>query len=561
MPEPAPPPEAGAEFYSEPIPLLSAGFNLPIEEGTRLQTKTVALSGTIQRATGFSTTLEVPYSVGVSHEPTTTIQRWQWGVERWEIIPFADTFLWWLNGMFLRYAHAHNGRVYLVLIPEDRQSQLLCRLVVVDVRTNPATVALVTDLWSPFPASAGEAFGNIAVGHGFLAFCRLGDFILFNLDTYQWETYRAVFLSMRYRMNIRPDIRHFPAIVPEGILLLPVGIFFDLETYHQLPSINLPTNTDYAILEAERIILLQLPKNRHENEATITKALVWLSPEQGFGQIPVEADLNISPHAVWGQGDYINGRWVAYGTDKSDLDERLLYYYYISEERLKISSVGLTNLPLSAAAQIFRYLPNYAQPYWVEMFFQTVSNGKYIYTVRLWNRVYRIDLDNKVLELAALVPIWDGNDYQYITPEMPVQTLISYDIATGQLYAVARHGRQNYLTIARQENPTLEPPAPTNLSVNFSQRRIQFVPNIWPTPQEFVVSIEHPTENIRYEIFSWKTRQYWEVSYDGGTTWQPMTGAITRANVTDNIVIRVTLPQRLLRSTTYRANAKAVSSN
>jgi hypothetical protein len=560
MPEPAPPPEAGAEFYSEPIPLLSAGFNLPVEGATQLQTKTVVLSGTIQRTTGFSTTLEVPYSVGASHEPRTTIQRWLWGVERWEIIPFADTFLWWLNGMFLRYAHAHNGRVYLVLIPEDRRSQLLCRLVVVDVRTDPATVALVTDLWSPFPASAGEAFGNVAVGHGFLAFCRLGDFILFNLETYQWETYRAVFLSMRYRMNIRPDIRHFPAIVPEGILLLPVGIFFDLETYHQLPSINLPTNTDYAILEAERIILLQLPKNRHENDATITKAFIWLSPAQGFRQIQIEADLNISPHAVWGQGDYFNGRWVAYGTDRSDLDERLLYYYYISEGRLKISPVGLTNLPLSAAAQILRYLPDYAHPYWLEMFFQLVSNGKYVYTVRLWNRVYRIDLNSRNVELAALVPVWDGNEYQPITPEMPVQTLLSYDIVTGQLYAVARYGRQNYLTLARQENPTAEPPTPTNIDVNFNQRRIHFIPDVWPNPQEFIVSIEHPSANIRYEIFSWKTRQYWEVSRDGGQTWQPMGGAITRADETENVVVRVTLPQQLLRSTNYKVDVKAISS-
>jgi hypothetical protein len=554
-----PPPELSVEFYTEPTPLMSIGLSLPSEAQPQQRTSTVTLLGDILRARGFSTSLEVPYSVGVSHEPVTTIQRWQWGVERWEVIPFSDTFLWWLNGMFLRYAHVHGGKVYLILLPQDTNSRLLCRIVVVNAQ-NPATVEHISDLWAAFPTNAGEAFGSVAVGHGFIAFCRLGDFILFNLQTYEWETYRAIFLSSQYRRLIRPDIRHFPAIVPEGILLLPVGIFFDLETYYQLPSIDLSTNSDYTVLEAERIILMELPKNRDSNEATTTRAYLWNSPATGFQRINVEADLNLSPYAVWGQGDYWQGKWIAYGTNKSDLDERLPFFYYLSEGKLKVSSVGFTHLPLSAVAQIIRYLPSYAKPYWLELYFQTISNGNYLYTVRLWNRVYRLDLENHRYELASIIPVWDGDEYQYITPEMPVQTLISYDFATGQLYAVARYGYQNYLTIARQEDAVTEPPAPTSINVNFSQRRVTFTPAVWPKPQEFVVTIEYSPANVRYEIFSWRTRQYWEVSYDGGNTWQPMTGAILRANASDNIVVRVNLPQQLLRSTNYRARVRAVSS-
>jgi hypothetical protein len=168
-------------------------------------------------------------------------------------------------------------------------------------------------------------------------------------------------------------------------------------------------------------------------------------------------------------------------------------------------------------------------------------------------------LENRKYELAAIIPVWDGDEYQYITPEMPVQTLLSYDFATGQLYAVARYGYQNYLTIARQKDAVTEPPAPTSINADFSQRQVTFVPAVWSKPQEFVVTIEYPPANVRYEIFSWKTRQYWEVSYDGGNTWQSMTGAVLRANASDNIVVRVNLPQQLLRSTSYRARVRAVS--
>ena len=554
-----PPPEMGIELYTEPTPLLSLGIKPSVEATPQKEELSITLLGEILRGSGFSQTLEVFYSVGVDHRVTTTIQRWEWGTERWEIIPFSEQFLWWLNGMFIRFVHVHNGKIFLIVIPQDANSRLLCRIVVINAQTNPASVELVSDFWSPFPSNAGETFGNVAVGHGFLAFCRLGDFILFNMETYEWERYRAIFLSSQYRKLIDPQVRHLPVIVPEGILLLPVGIFFDLETYHQLPHINLSTTADYALLEAERLILVELPKNRSEGEATITKAYLWNSPAIGFERIDVEADLNLSPYAVWGQGAYWNGKWIAYGADKADLDERLLYLYSLEEGKLKVSHAGYRNLPLSAAAQIFRYMPNYAQPYWLEMFFQTVGNLKYVYTVRLWNRVYRLDLENKSLELATLVPVWNGNEYEFLTPEIPVQTLLSYDLATGQLYAIARYGYQNYITIVRQEDVPSEPPAPTDVSVNFNQRQISFVPAVFAYPQEFVVTIEHLSAQVKFEMFSWKCRQLWEVSYDGGINWQPMTSPILRANPSDNIVIRVTCPQQLLRNTDYRVKVRAVS--
>jgi len=462
--------------------------------------------------------------------------------------------------MFLRFAYAYNGKIYLILLPQQANSRLLCRIVVLNAQQTPATVSLISDFWAAFPPNAGDAFGSVVVGHGFIAFTRLGDFILFNIDTHEWESYRAIFLSSQYRRLLRPEVRHFPAIVPEGILLLPLGIFFDLETYYQLPSIDLPTNSDYTMLEAERLILLQLPRNRHENEATITKAYIWVSPAQGFANINVEAAQNLSPHAIWGQGDYINSKWIAYGTNKSDLDERLLYLYSYENGKLKIEETGFTQLPLSAVAQIFRYLPSYAKPYWLEMYFQLVSNGIYIYTVRLWNRIYRLNLADRTYELAAVIPIWGGDKYQYIHPETPIQTLISYDVVRGQLYAIARYGNQNYLTIARQEDYPEQPPAPTNVSVDFGSKQVTFAPSVWANPQEFIVGIKHQTAGIRYEIFSWKTRQYWSVSYDGGNTWQSMTGAVLRANASDNIVVKVNLPQQLLRSTNYTVEVRSIGS-
>jgi len=161
--------------------------------------------------------------------------------------------------------------------------------------------------------------------------------------------------------------------------------------------------------------------------------------------------------------------------------------------------------------------------------------------------------------LATLVPVWNGNEYEFLTPEIPVQTLLSYDLATGQLYAIARYGYQNYITIVRQEDVPPEPPAPTDVSVNFNQRQISFVPAVFAYPQEFVVTIEHLSAQVKFEMFSWKCRQLWEVSYDGGINWQPMTGPTLRANPSDNIVIRVTCPQQLLRNTDYRVKVRAVS--
>jgi len=544
-------------FYEEPFPLLSVGISSQHIPSPVRETVSIQLEGNVTSRRGLGHTLNIPYSVGVTHEVRTQIQRWEWGVERWEVVTYPLNYeLWWISGFFLRFAWAHDGKLFLILLPHKQIGNFLCRLVILDVSGPVAAEVTVQDLLLGYDfLPTTDSFGSVEVGHSFIAFCRHGDCVLINPTNLETEKYRAIYLSSQYKEMVKgkstPYI--FPLAVSEGILLLPVGLFFSLETYYQLRSINLSHTSHYRVVRCGEQVLVTVPSDIHEREGLINSAFRWNGVNDGFVSIAV--DNEEPPYAPFGIGAYHpDNIYVAYGANADDLDERLLYMYKLEEGALVVRPLPFSSLPLSSFALLYRYLPPYATQRWLESFFQVVSNGNWLYTTRLWNRIYRFNLEGD-WELAAIVPIWVEGSYEYLEPEMPCQTHLCYDRVRGQVYAVLRYGDADHLTIYRQEEVISPPPTPTISSVDWATRTVVITPPVSEHSQEFAVFFYNPTGQVIYELCSWKERRLWYVSTDGGNNWSPMEKSIRRISEGDNVLVKVIFPFDILPDEDYRVVA------
>lgn len=549
------------ERYEKWVELFSVGEPQVVSLAASLSSCQLTLQGKVVTLQGSGVALDIAYSVGVSHEPVPYVQRWQWGIERWEVLPFPPGYKpRWIAQYFIRYFWVHDGRLFLFLLPRAWRSPVFCRIVVLEAIGSSVEEVVTSDIVCGFDTyDWADSFGRIDVGHAFVAFCRLGDFLLFNLKERSWERYRAIYLSEQYRRLVRSrrDRVFFPMVVSEGILLLPVGVFFDLETYYQLPSIQLSADADYRIGRSGHLLLFQVPSDIHLGSANIVSAYRWVGLEEGFQRLPIRSEIRYAP---FGQGSYWSNSYVCYGADSADLDERRLYTYKVDNGALWVEPLPLPSLPLSSLALLVRFLPSYATSRWLEQYFQVVTNGEWLYTVRLWNRIYRFKPSGE-WELAFTVPVRVGEDYEYLVPEMPCQTLLAYDIVRGQLYAVMRYGDSDDVTICRQELRVTSPPVPTIENVNWVDGYLTFVPAVYGHPQEFVVEVVNLRGEVQYEVLSWVDRRLWSVSVDGGITWRPLEGPVLRRDASQQVKIRLALTFLPLKGETYTFRVRSYSSS
>jgi hypothetical protein len=577
QPPNVPPPE----FYTTPAPFLSIGLKTPFVL-TKFD-KTLLLQGQIEKERRRKRFIDINRSVGVEHKSTPLWQKYADSVEAtgWENV-FLDKPDWLLGYMVREVFVDRNIMVLVLLRPTIEvtnlrvSNPLYCRVVAINFNTSPPTVTHLQEF--PLLPEARDKFGFFTYGHGLVVGIVGNQAFGIRFGDDQTSFLRFAYIAEEFRKT-NPK---YPSIlvVPEGFIFLPNNIFYDLETFHNLPSLQAGSDNILLPIYPSKPVVVE--RNVTEGQVDISRAYIWQGLAARFQEMNIEPEQGITPTAPAFKGDIFASNWVSWGLSGRDITEYLLYKYSVAFDSdqnkwvLRISKVPYSYFPFPTVG-IWTYLPS-DDPRWKELTLSFTGNGEVAYFSRLWNRVYRAQMSAEEPLKVTEVYAWDGllGQFQLKTPENPLLPFVAYDRYAGKVYAVFTSipPADPAIAIFRQTLPYSPPPAPTIVfpynNWRVSRRPVIILrPAVYAQPQEFLLrfvpkkfvdEMEIPPEQAPgFEVFSAADRTGWYVSTDGGGTWSPMTGPVLRDNTAADILVRFQSPTALPEGGEYIVLASAYS--
>ena len=554
------------EFYSTPTTLFSIAFTT-LWELTKFE-KMVELSGQIDRDRRRKKITDVNYSIGARHDSEPLWQKYADSVEAtgWETIYLNKPE--WLTGYMVREVIVDRNIMVLVLLRPLLDVENLrvsepryCRVVAINFNETPPEVTQLDEF--PLLPEAKDKFGFFAYGHGLIVGV-VGNQsfgIRFGENTVNYLRFAYIAEEFRKTNPKYPSI----LVVPEGFIILPNCIFYDLETFHNLPSLSAGGDNILLPIYPSKPVLVE--RSVSSGAININRAYIWEGLATMFKEMTLEPEGELAPVAPALKGDVFGSYWVSWGLSGEDIDEHLIFKYsvaYDSDQNrwvLRISQVPYTYFPFPTVG-VWTYLPD--DPRWKELTLSFTGNGEVAYFSRVWQRIYRAQMSTEEPLKVTDVYAWDGlsGQFKLKTPENPLMPFVSYDRYSGKVYAVFASIPPADPTIAifRQTLPYSPPPAPTIIFPynNWSVSRrpvIIFRPAVYPYPQEFLIrfvpkrfvdeNLIPPEQAPGFEVYSAADRTGWYVSTDGGGTWTEMTGPVLRDEETDDILVRYQAPSAL----------------
>lgn len=560
-----------AELYWDDIALLSLGF-AAFWTLTKLESQ-VTLEGKTAAEEIVTRFLDIPISVGIHHKAEPRWQKYAASVENWELLYYTRPE--WLEGYIVRDIFVHKNRLALVLLKTmfdptrlRIKSVRYCRIVILDFSTTPAQINILQEF--PLFPEAQDKFGFITYGHGLIVGI-IGNQafgIRFEDETAEPEFLRFAYITEEFR-KVNPKYVSI-LTVPEGFIFLPVAIYYNLETYHNLPS--LPTNNLLLPIYTNKPVVVEREVTR--GQVTINRCYVWEGLGTQFAEATIIPPETYPPVAPSLKGDVVNNNWVSWGLCGNDETEHLLFKYTTifnpdnNEWELHITPLPYTYYPLPTVG-VWTYLPS-NDSRWIELLLSLASNGEVLYFTRLWHRIYRAQIAAEGPLKVTHALSWDGllGNFAEKTPEDPLIPFVSYDKYSGYVYAVFTSiiPSDPIIVIARQRLPYSPPPSPTivfpyNNWVTSRRPVVILRPAVYAYPQEFLIRFVPKTfidmhgvpveSSPGFEFYSAADRTGWEVSFDGGTTWQPMTQAVVRDRPTIDVLVKFNTPFALPQSDYY----------
>jgi len=501
---------------------------------------------------------DIVNSVGAYHPSTPRWQKYADSVEGWSIV-FMDKPSW-LEGYLLRAVFVDRKRLVLVLLRPLLKPSLLrvddfrfVKVVVVDLTGEFNLIIEYPEV--PLFPTARDRFGFFTQGHGLIVGVignqALG--IMFNEETGNIDWLRFAYITDEFRQTNPP----YPSIltVPEGFIFLPNNIFYDLETFHNLPSLT--SSAFYLPIYPNRPVVVRRDVSL---QASISEGYIWTGIAGKFVRMDVKSEGDIPLAAPSINGVRIGDKWVAWGLEGDDVDEFLLYTYKTAfnpeteKWELQVGRLPYSRFPLPNVG-VWSYLPR-QDSRWREIVLSLAGNGEILYFNRLWNRVYRALVSSEEPLKVTHISQWDGFISQFAekVPENAFISFVAYDQYFGEVYSVIASvpPADSAIVVAKQTLPYSPPPAPLIVFPynNWTSSRRPYVilqPGVFAYPQEFLIryipkkfvseynlSVE---EAPGIEVFSAADRAGWMVSYDGGSTWQPMTSAVLRTSSSQQILV------------------------
>ncbi|MDT7877936.1 MAG: hypothetical protein RQ862_05205 [Candidatus Caldarchaeales archaeon] len=521
--------------------------------------------------------------MGVEHKGTPLWQKYADSVEAtgWENV-FLDKPDWLLGYMVREVFVDRNIMVLVLLRPTIEVTNLrvsnpiYCRVVAINFNTSPPTVTHLQEF--PLLPEARDKFGFFAYGHGLVVGLVGNQAFGIRFGDDQTSFLRFAYIAEEFRKT-NPN---YPSIlvVPEGFIFLPNNIFYDLETFHNLPSLQAGSDNILLPIYPSKPVVVE--RGVMEGQADISRAYIWQGLAARFQEMNIEPEQGITPTAPAFKGDIFENNWVSWGLSGRDITEYLLYKYSVAFDSnqnkwvLRISKVPYSYFPFPTVG-IWTYLPS-NDPRWKELTLSFTGNGEVAYFSRLWNRVYRAQMSAEEPLKVTEVYAWDGllGQFQLKTPENPLLPFVAYDRYAGKVYAVFTSipPADPAIAIFRQTLPYSPPPAPTIVfpynNWRVSRRPVIILrPAVYAQPQEFLLRFVPkkfvdemgipPEQAPGFEVFSAADRTGWYVSTDGGGTWLPMTGPVLRDNITADILVRFQSPTALPEGGEYIVLASAYS--
>jgi hypothetical protein len=577
-----PPPEITVpEFYTSVIPLFSIGFTA-LFELTKFE-KVLELQGQVERERRRKRFIDINRSVGAEHDSEPLWQKYAGSVEAtgWESV-FLDKPEWLLGYMVREVIVDRNIMVLVLLRPTIEitnlrvSAPLYCRVVAIDFSGSTPTVTQLQEF--PLLPEAKDKFGFFAYGHGLVVGVVGNQAFGIRFGDNQVSFLRFAYIAEEFRKT-NPK---YPSIlvVPEGFIFLPNNIFYDLETFHNLPSLSAGGDNILLPIYPSKPVVVE--RSVSEGSVDINRAYIWQGLSARFGEMNIEPEGDLSPVAPALKGDIFGTSWVSWGLSGNDIDEHLLFKYSIyfdSDQNkwvLRISQVPYTYFPFPSVG-VWTYLPS-DDPRWKELLLSFTGNGEVAYFSRVWQRIYRAQMSAEEPLKVTEVYAWDGlaGQFRLKTPENPLMPFVAYDRYSGKVYAVFASipPADPAIAIFRQTLPYSPPPAPTIVfpynNWRVSRRPVVILrPAVYSQSQEFLLRFVPkkfvddmnipPEQAPGFEVYSAADRTGWYVSTDGGGTWSPMTGPVLRDEATDDILVRYQAPSALPEGGEYIVLASAYS--
>jgi hypothetical protein len=576
------PPEVTVpEFYTSVVPLFSIGFTA-LYELTKFE-KVLDLQGQIEKERRRKRFVDVNYSVGAEHDSEPLWQKYAGSVEAtgWESV-FLDKPEWLVGYMVREVIVDRNIMVLILLRPTIEitnlrvSAPLYCRIVAIDFSGSTPTVTQLQEF--PLLPEARDKFGFFTYGHGLIVGVVGNQAFGIRFGDNQLSFLRFAYIAEEFRKT-NPK---YPSIlvVPEGFIFLPNNIFYDLETFYNLPSLSAGGDNILLPIYPSKPIIVE--RGVSEGSVDINRAYIWQGLSARFREMNIEPEGDLPSVAPALKGDIFGTSWVSWGLSGNDIDEHLIFKYSIyfdSDQNkwvLRISQVPYTYFPFPSVG-VWTYLPS-DDPRWKESLLSFTGNGEVAYFSRVWQRIYRAQMSAEEPLKVTEVYAWDGlaGQFRLKTPENPLMPFVAYDRYSGKVYAVFASipPADPAIAIFRQTLPYSPPPAPTIVfpynNWRVSRRPVVIIrPAVYSQPQEFLLRFVPkkfvddmdipPQQAPGFEVYSAADRTGWYVSTDGGGTWSPMTGPVLRDEATDDILVRYQAPSALPEGGEYIVLASAYS--
>jgi hypothetical protein len=569
------------EFYTSVVPLFSIGFTA-LYELAKFE-KALNLQGQVEKERRRKRFIDINCSVGAEHDSEPLWQKYAGSVEAtgWESV-FLDKPEWLVGYMVREVIVDRNIMVLVLLRPTIEianlrvSAPLYCRLVAIDFSGSTPTVTQLQEF--PLLPEARDKFGFFAYGHGLVVGVVGNQAFGIRFGDNQVSFLRFAYIAEEFRKT-NPK---YPSIlvVPEGFIFLPNNIFYDLETFYNLPSLSVGGDNILLPIYPSKPVIVE--RGVSKGSVDINRAYIWQGLSARFREMNIEPEGDLSPVAPALKGDIFGTSWVSWGLSGNDIDEHLLFKYSIyfdSDQNkwvLRISQVPYTYFPFPSVG-VWTYLPS-DDPRWEELLLSFTGNGEVAYLSRVWQRVYRAQMSAEEPLKVTEVYAWDGlaGQFRLKTPENPLMPFVAYDRYSGKVYAVFASipPADPAMAIFRQTLPYSPPPAPTIVfpynNWRVSRRPVVIIrPAVYSQPQEFLLRFVPkkfvddmnipPEQAPGFEVYSAADRTGWHVSTDGGGTWSPMTGPVLRDEATDDILVRYQAPSALPEGDEYIVLASVYS--
>lgn len=527
----------------------------------------------------------IRYSVGIDYTPANQFlyQNVRLGEENWELVYASPTS----NGAHpikehfqdyrLRHFHADGNNMYFLLV--SKSAPVKVKLVSVNISSGNISASAPVTLGAEVDdeeKAEYPSFGAVAVGHGGIVYANTHGAAYFPFGG-TGEPLLLPFLSSMFPVERKKWGAVSVLVVPEGFLFLPYAILWDLDVYY-----DYATNIDVS--DGDRIIPVHFEgvvgvvvrsKEHSTNGGQNIKAFyVWGGFSKGLVQAQVGTAEGMEELPPYLGGSLVKNKWYAFNASAHP-DEATIVEYGLDINAqnpqeienwkfMVLSALKVLPLPFSSPAARARWKP----PAWGEIWgFNTAANAYYLYFSRVWDRIYRLDVESKEIYLAHSIPYLDfgGNLISRFMGGEEAWMMFSYNLEHGRVYcAHLRSGER--LQIWRQSQPVTPPPAPTIIFPPTDiqvprQFDVQFKPHAYDYPQEFSITITAETANgvSVWHYYSTLHRNLFEVSTDNGLNFAPMSGPVTvNTNNDGSVVVKFNIPYPLPPSASVTITVRAI---